>query len=311
MAIRRYFKEAASPDDVQTDLYSMMPTPNIESSAHDREEYIDMIKKSINADRIKILGDPIVKPSCPFALAAELIRVRKHAGEDLLSEAEFVKLVKRPEIFAWAPEKIFPDIHVKCPTCKNIILSGSWTRPKILHNITKQMCYITKEYVCYKCPGTHQDQKVKTLTDIGFRIKGRNRKKFQADSPGTLTALPTYANSLWNLNNSGKILCEASIVDFIRALATRTSWSGIAEAINELKSTAWDRDVISKVFSLCKHFGVRYTGNDASFPVEYSLNALFGDLGFTRSVKRASTQIIKYLIKKCFNQRIDQSYPKP
>ena len=187
-----------------------------------------------------------------------------------MTKDDFVTLVKRPAIFAWVPEKIFPNIKMKCPTCRSTICSGCWTCPRTLHGIAKQSIYITKTYVCYNC---NDNKQVQTLTNIGFNVKSRKRKRFQADDVAVLKSFPAHVRSIWNLLNSGKILCEAGVVDFIRALATRTSWSSIAEAINELKSAAWDRDVVTKVSSLCDYFNANNIGDDAPFPDEYLLSA--------------------------------------
>ena len=47
---------------------------------------------------------------------------------------------------------------------------------------------------------------------------------------------------IWrNLVDTGKIMCEAEVLDFIRALATQTSWVAIADALNELNAAPWIR----------------------------------------------------------------------
>ena len=56
-----------------------------------------------------------------------------------------------------------------------------------------------------------------------------------ADAQDVLEQLPPSLAALHNLVDSGKIICEPTVLDFIRALSTKTSWSGIAEALNELK----------------------------------------------------------------------------
>jgi hypothetical protein len=61
---------------------------------------------------------------------------------------------------------------------------------------------------------------------------------------------------MWTFVNTGRILCEASVVDFVRAMATRTSWSAIADVINELKNTAWVRNVTLRFLRLCGYLHV-------------------------------------------------------
>jgi hypothetical protein len=76
-----------------------------------------------------------------------------------------------------------------------------------------------------------------------------------------------------NFVNTGRMLCEAGVVDFVRALATRTSWAAIADTINELKEEAWDRDVVSVFTTLCAHFQVRSSSQSCSFPHQCHVSA--------------------------------------
>ena len=116
MTLRQYFGKAEPPETIQTNLNSLGQMSQLSSSARDCEEYVEIVKKNIDAGSLKVIGNPIVIPSCPFAEAAELNRVRNDTGKELLTEADVVMLVKRQEIFAWVPEKIFPGVRIICPS---------------------------------------------------------------------------------------------------------------------------------------------------------------------------------------------------
>jgi hypothetical protein len=38
-------------------------------------------------------------------------------------------------------------------------------------------------------------------------------------------------------------MCEPPVRDLVRAMATRASWSAIADAVNEMKRTQWARSI--------------------------------------------------------------------
>ena len=135
---------------------------------------------------------------------------------------------------------------MKCPMCKSFVSSGRWSRKRTLHGLEKQAVYITKNYLCYQCPATPSSKQLAAIVGDNCKAKSRTQKKIQADAPEALATLPAHVKSMWQFANSGRILCEAGVVDFVRALATRTSWSGIADAINELKVAGWGREIVSK-----------------------------------------------------------------
>ena len=64
-------------------------------------------------------------------------------------------------------------------------------------------------------------------------------KSFAADSEEMMKVLPAHVRLAWNFSDTGRILSEASLTDFIRSSATKASWSSIADVIAEIKNTAW------------------------------------------------------------------------
>ena len=54
----------------------------------------------------------------------------------------------------------------------------------------------------------------------------------------------------------GQYLCDAPVVDLVRAMATKSSWSAIAHAINEMRTATWQREVEIPFRDLCERFNV-------------------------------------------------------
>ena len=44
--------------------------------------------------------------------------------------------------------------------------------------------------------------------------------------------------------DTGKMICDAAVVDLVRSLATKSSWAAIASAVNDMIDAAWAREVI-------------------------------------------------------------------
>ncbi len=94
-----------------------------------------------------------------------------------------------------------------------------------------------------------------------------------ADDPEVLASLPKPVSSAWNFTDTGRIFCDAAVVDLIRAMATRASWSALADAINEMKSTAWLREVQLPYLHLCDYLGVQPAEETIAFPSELHLSS--------------------------------------
>ena len=130
-------------------------------------------------------------------------------------------------VFVWSPEHLLPGFKMTCPSCHAATGSSEWVRPRILHGVTQINYYLTCKYSCFNCVAGKSKA-------AGSRHK--QRKTFMADARDVLDQLPPGLAAMHNLIDSGKIICEPTVLDFIRAMATKTSWSGIAEALNELKN---------------------------------------------------------------------------
>ena len=237
------------------------------------DEYVISIKKGIDAGWIKLKGNPIIAPIHPFTAAAALVEQTKGDGGFSICEADLLALVLKPVIFAWIPDRLFPDLVIKCPSCGSVVVSREWADNKIAHDLERQLMYITVKYRCFSCIGKICGAgRLHDQLETAAPHKKKDRK-FQADAPETLAMLPAHVSALWRFVHTGKILCEDGVIDFINAMATRTSWSGISDTINELKESAWNKTHDVMVPALARILGVRCNRNRLEFPGAYCLSA--------------------------------------
>ena len=242
-------------------------------SCETTDKYIAIVKQKIDVGELALKLDPIVKPVQPIVEMA----MAGHSGnsEGIIAPTvnEIAIAASLPTVFAWVPEKIFSTFDLKCPACESKVTSARWARDKLLHGLATQMVYITKEYTCHRCVVQPPLQHAATSLNDEVSCGKRKRKQFQADTPETLRTFPPYVRELWKFVNSGRILCDMGVIDFVRAAATRTSWSAIADMINELKGEAWARDVGTTFASLCEHFEIRPPIETCRFPPSWRLSA--------------------------------------
>ncbi len=231
-----------------------------------KEAYIDDVKRR-RASCVKACG-PWVLARRPFAEAVAINVQRQRNGEPLLDADELLNLHLRPSIFVWDPAALFPNVQVSCPTCGSPGRRSSWRRPRNLHHLHGQSAYITLQYLCSSCGSA------RVQAQPGNRKRhARSKKYFMADDPEVLASLPKPVSSAWNFTDTGRIFCDAAVVDLIRAMATRASWSALADAINEMKSTAWLREVQLPYLHLCDYLGVQPAEETIAFPSELHLSS--------------------------------------
>ena len=143
-------------------------------------------------------------------------------------------------VFVWAPEFMRPNLQIRCPYCRGIIISSEWSRPRILHGLAQASFYTTRLYTCPRCPGSNETPKTARA-----RNDSRVRKKFSADMPELLALLPQEVLAKRTLLDTGRILYEAPVLDFVRSMSTRTSWSAIAEVLTDMKTASWMKSINS------------------------------------------------------------------
>ena len=221
----------------------------------DDSEYITNLLREISSG-YALQGKPWVFPPDPYHAAAEINRQRQRDEERLIDAREALNLVLRPTVFVWAPDKLFPGLSVLCPLCRQPMSSSEWWRRKTLHTVTGCCAYITMRYSC-RCQA----------------LRKQSSARFLGDAPAVMALLPKCVTSKWDLVNAGKLLCDASIIELVRAMATRTSWSAITEAMNELKSTSWTKNVIRQYFLVCETLRLRPLHVPACLPKEHRLSS--------------------------------------
>jgi hypothetical protein len=235
------------------------------SFVEDAEAYVKAITKEILAGRLDIRGNPWVLPRDPFQEAASINANRARAGERPIASSEALNLILRPAIFAWAPEKLSPGLQVCCPDCGKPGSFKQWWKPRTLHQLNGHCIYFTTRHLCQAC------EAIRRPSSRIPRGGHRRGKMFLADEKRTMDLMPTSILCSRNFVDTGRTICDASVVDLARALATRTSWSAIAETINELKSSTWVQNVTLRYLRLCEALQIEPLDTQSSLPDMYSI----------------------------------------
>ena len=204
--------------------------------ARSEEEYGANVMQKITSKKHKLCADVWVTPTEPFQKAADINRSRRAVGQRPIDADEALALVQRPLIFVWAPELSCPRLQIHCPNCGARPSTSRWWRQRTLHTIGGNAIYITRKYTCHTCHKTKRGAKA----------------TFMGDSAGTLATLPKHVAALWDLFTTGRILCDATVVDFVRSMATWTSWQAIADTMTELKAQTWMKRMVLRYLRLCE-----------------------------------------------------------
>jgi len=243
--------------------------PQCGTATNNSDEYVDFIKRSIDSGRLSIEGNPTITPPSAFSM------VKAHVGgggfDELATGLDVFDVAVRPKVFAWIPDKILPTLVIKCPLCRGPVSCRKWAEDKIYHGLIEQNVYITVQYRCLRCKSSLNSTPGRLLETAPAR-KVRE-VKFQADTPDVLATFPAFLQSLWQFYNSGKIICEKNVVEFIRAMATRTSWAAIADAINELKEAEWTRHAELAFTAFHEIARSPCSKQPPTFPESYKLSA--------------------------------------
>lgn len=229
------------------------------------QAYMEEVTKQI--EKSPTFNQLWIQPCPPLKQAAEVNAQRTRDNEKLLDAGELWNIFLRPPVFVWDPER-WLSVIVRCPDCKSKATRSSWRRSKVLHHQETQSMYLTVQYKCYNCSGLPPRAGASSSAP-----RQRKTTYFSADSHDVLATLPKPAMSAWRFANTGRVLCDASLVDFIRALATRTSWAALADIIFELKSTSWMRSVKLPYLQLCHDLRLKPIQEALDLPREYHLSS--------------------------------------
>ena len=110
---------------------------------------------------------------------------------------------------------------------------SEYHRPRIVHTLTSHYMYVCAKHQCNQCPGASR----------GPIPAQRQRQKLSADQPRVLACVPAGMRKSWNIVTIGQTLFDVEVLDHVRAMATKTSWSALADGINEMKNLSWLRHV--------------------------------------------------------------------
>jgi len=201
---------------------------------------------------------PWIVPPQPAAAAAAINAQRQRDGERLLDTEELLNIFVRPSVFVWDPAAIFPELTILCPSCGAPACRSNWCQPRVLHQLHGSSVYITVRYGCYSCGANSQQA----------QPASRSMKLFLADAPEVRSSFPKRVSSSWSFVDTGRYLCDASVMDLICAMATKSSWSAIAEAMNEMTRAAWRRDVEEQYTHLCQAMHLNALLEQSAFPNE-------------------------------------------
>jgi hypothetical protein len=234
----------------------------------DVNAYIEKLKHDIDAGHVDLRGNPWVIPKSSFLEAAAINSRRGNVGERSINSVEALNLVLRPQVFVWAPHRLFPGLQIPCPSCGTPGARARWWRTRTLHRLSGQAVYITTKITCCKCPAdvNHKAAAKRSATC------NRSERSFLADSPAVMHSLPDGIKAFWNFVDTGHILCEAPVADFVRSMSTRASWSMIADVVNEMKSTSWIRAITLEYLRLCDALGITPSSTPSTLPAPYRLH---------------------------------------
>ena len=227
-----------------------MCTPGLTTLASKVAAYVDRVKKEV-AQGVRVAAGPWQHPGDPLQAAIIINAQREKDGERNIDAKEALNLVLRPTMFLWAPDEIYPGTQLKCPVCGSTTSRKWWGDQRVLHGISTQSLYVSRRHACDICkPNT-----------------------FLADSEAAMALLPLPVQSAWNFSNMGRVLCDAPLADLLRSSATKSSWSSTTDTINELKATAWTRDVTLRYLRLCAFLQIAPVSMPTTHPAQHKLSS--------------------------------------
>ena len=260
-------KPTTLPSTTEDDL----PTSDPKDPILEANLYIEQVKRDVMAGHIDMRGNPWVAPGNTLAEAEAINAQRRMDKEQLVDPTEAWNLVLRPTMFVWAPEKIFPDFKFTCRTCGHPTAQSGWGRPRVLHYMDNQFVYVATRHACENC-ASGQARKAAQVKKSGSAQKAtRVRERFMADAKEMLTRMPGNKACLWDFVDTGRTICDASVADFVRAMATRVSWKAMSEIVTELKETKWMRSVVQRYLLLCDSLQIVPISFRTCFPPQYVL----------------------------------------
>ena len=234
---------------------------NPKDRTHCVTHHVEAIKNGLSSGRISLNGNPWVRRNDPFIEVAAVSAQRARDGKPCLDAGELFNAVSRPGVFVWAPHLLWPGVRIICPDCGTEMRSGSsdatrWCGHRTLHGLAEDHAYVSAQYQCKHCAfAKKRDEEQLSHIDNSRKRKTRT-KTFNGDSPAVISQLRTSQRHVWEMMDTGRIICTLSVTDHVRSMSTRSSWAQIADTLNEIKSTWWVRNVIMPYLQLCNSLGL-------------------------------------------------------
>lgn len=233
-------------------IQTSVQQPSLVSPARTVNEYIQRVLADVGIGRRDICHSPVLTPGDPAQSAWTMRREQQRNGNTISSD-DVKALVLRPSIYVWAPHLLFPGLVVSCFACGSQASKKDWAKVRRLQTLSGSMVYATFQYRC--CSISCKD------------------RLFHADNPQFLASLPDHIKQAWRFVNTGKTLCDPSVVDYIRAQATRESWAAIADTLTEIREESWRSHVINSFIAICKSFDLAADVSALVFPLENHVTA--------------------------------------
>ena len=145
----------------------------------------------------------------------------------------------------------FPGTRLRCPSCKQVAAEEvRWGKIRLLHMMDQQAMFIATRHSCLRCTAAMRGTS-----------KRRRWLTFCASEDGSIQMLPHYAQLAWTARHCrAGYLADDSVIEFIRASATRSTWTKVAAILNELRATKIAK-LNAKYMSLCDELGLEAVTN--------------------------------------------------
>ena len=268
---------SSNSTDISDQIWSSRPFTAMQA-------YCKEIQQKLDAGDLFLNGNPWLQQSCAEQVARSKNIQQKELGREGIDTVTALHCALRPNLFVWDPVKLGHNIEVLCPACGRPGSKSGWNLPRILHGISDIALYMTRTYTCNACDWSKG------------RAEGRKRTKFSADAPSVRRRLPSDILAMYKIFDTGRTLCEITLVDLIRSMSTKTSWSALAESLNEGKATTWIRSVTLPYQRICAELCLEPLRNwPASLPKEYMLSDKWVRNVYVQDAKQRDLEVTREL----------------
>ena len=228
---------------------------------------MEKVKKGLVWGSASTTG-PWVCPQDAIQATMAINAERQREGERSIDGKEALNYAMRPTVFLWDPEGIYEGVRIQCPTCGSEVSVHGWGENRVLQSISSKCVYTCRRYACNVCLTCPRPGNAKAKCPASYRPK-----TFLADAEPVMASFPVVVRSAWNFVDMGRALCDAPLLDLVRSSATKLSWTAIADIVNEMKATAWMRDVTLPYLRICDFMGIQPEEPPIQLPEEQKVTS--------------------------------------